>query len=286
MDDGNAEIRGGPDQRKKRIGDAFFYKLRTFVEISAAQIDCVQSLCHRETTLNPGSSVVRMGEPQDTVYVLNEGWAARYRVLNDGSRQVANFILPGDFMSLNACIFPVSDYSISAITPIRIAHFTTAGIIHMTQLHPLLCAAMFWCNAREEAMLIEHLTNVGRRNAQQRVAHLLLELARRLELSGQSVSGSHPDSLCFDMPLTQELIGDALGLTNIHVNRTMRALEEDGLIKCGRQSGIRRVVIKNPVGLSELSGFTDDYLHFAEIPQSTRRLLDTAERTRKTFAGE
>ena len=240
----------------------------------------VQAMEVRLVHLPAGADVIRAGEPYSGVYVLNEGWAVRYRMLPDGSRQIANFILPGDFMCLNACIFTDAEFSITTITPASCSLFPTEELIRLTERHPLLCAALFWSNAREESILIEHLTSVGRRSAYGRVAHLILELWRRLELIGLVERSSSGSSGWFELPLTQQLIADSLGLSSIHVNRTLRALEADGFVVCERLSGVRRLRIRDINGIAEAFAFDDEFLRFTKIPRQTSRLLEDVERRR------
>ena len=252
---------------KGQITPKFFRKLKVFTKLAQSEIDYFQSIEAQHGTLATGTDIIQTGDPYGPVYILNDGWAIRYRILHDGRRQIANFILPGDLLCLNATVMPYSDYAITTITPVNFSQFRVDDIIGLMENHPVLCAAIFWCNAREESILLEHLMSVGRRSAYERVAHLLLELLRRLDLLGLAAEGS------FTMPLTQELIADSLGLTTIHVNRMMRALENDGLIVCNRRPS-NKLIIKDIRGLEEAAGFEDGYLHFTEMPRKTRAVID------------
>lgn len=263
------------------VSESFFRKLSVFHSLPAELIASVQAMQHRNGSMAQGADIVHAGQPYDGVYILNQGWAVRYRILPDGNRQIANFILPGDFMCLNACIFPRADFTITTLTPIRYSHFRTEEIVRLTEMHPLMCAALFWCNAREESILVEHLASIGRRSAYSRVAHLVLELWRRLTLIGLVENGSSQLEGTFELPLTQQLIADALGLSSIHVNRTLRALESDGFIVCERREGVRRLWLRNVGGLTNAAGFDDEFLHFTEIPRRVGVLLEEAERRRK-----
>lgn len=263
------------------VSEHFFRKLSVFHALPAELIASVQAMPQRSGSLPQGVDIIHAGQPYDGVYILDQGWAVRYRILPDGNRQIANFILPGDFMCLNACIFPRADFTITTLTPVRFSQFRTEEIVRLTEMHPLLCAAIFWCNAREESILVEHLASIGRRSAYSRVAHLILELWRRLKLIGLVDNGASPLEGTFELPLTQQLIADALGLSSIHVNRTLRALESDGFIVCERREGVRRLWIKNVAGLTNAAGFDDEFLHFTEIPRRVGALLEEAERRRK-----
>lgn len=277
-----AEAEHGGRSHKGRVTPHFFRKLGLFHRIAPDQVAHVQSMESRHGSMPAGTDVIRAGEPYVGVYILNDGWAVRYRVLPDGSRQVANFILPGDFMCLNACIFTDAEFTITTITPIKFSQFKTDDFVALTEQHPLMCAAMFWCSAREESILVEHLASIGRRTAYSRVAHLILELWRRLELIGMVEKSGSSATQTFEMPLTQQLIADSLGLSAIHVNRTLRALEGDGFLACERRDGVRRLRISDINGLSKAASFDDEFLRFTQIPKRTGRMLEEVERRRKS----
>lgn len=264
-----------------RVTPLFFRKLGLFHRVSPEQVEDVQAMETRHGSMAAGTDVIRAGEPYNGIYILNEGWAVRYRILADGSRQIANFILPGDFMCLNACIFTDAEFNVTTITPVQFSQFKTDDFVELTEQHPLMCAAMFWCSAREESILIEHLASIGRRTAYSRVAHLILELWRRLELIGQVEKSSSGGAGTFEMPLTQQLIADSLGLSSIHVNRTLRALESDGYLACERRNSVRRLRISDIEGLTRAAGFDDEFLRFTQIPKRTGKALEEATRRRR-----
>lgn len=248
------------------IGPHLFRKLAVFAPLESQEMARFQGLASSEGQVPADHHLVRAGEEYGPVIVVNSGWAVRYRMLADGSRQIANFILPGDFIGLNATVMSVADYDVVSITPMTFVRLRVDDIIGMIESHPRLCAAIFWCNAREESILFEHLTSLGRRTAYERVAHLLIELLRRLQL----IELTDGDS--FVMPLTQQLIADSVGLTAIHVNRMMRALEQDGLIAYSRHP-VPRLHVRDVRRLEAAAGFEEGYLHFTEMPRRTRRAL-------------
>jgi CRP-like cAMP-binding protein len=184
---------------------------------------------------------------------LVEGIAIRYRVLRDGRRQILNIALPGDFVGFPACFFDTALYSITALTDAVVSSVPFARLFRLFQEHPRVGAAIFWIFSCEAAMYAERLIDIGRRSALERVAHFLLELLVRLQVIGVA------DDRSYRMPLTQELIGDILGLTGVHVSRTLRQLRADGLVIIeGKQ-----VTIRNIEGLSALADFERTYLnHF------------------------
>jgi CRP-like cAMP-binding protein len=171
-------------------------------------------------------------------------------VLRDGRRQVLNIALPGDFIGFPASFFETALYSITALSDATVSWVPFARLFGLFQEHPRLAAVLFCSFSCEAAMYAEHLIDVGRRSARERVAHFLLELLTRLQAIGLA------DERSYRMPLTQELIGDALGLSVPHVNRTLRRLREDGLVAIERQI----VAIPDLEALAAIADFEQGYL--------------------------
>lgn len=208
-----------------------------------------------------------MREDYTHVYALLDGWAMRYKLLADGRRQVINFFLPGDLMCVNACVLQKSDYTVTLLTEATVAVIEVAEMFEMARRCPELSAAVRWCNAREESILMERLISLGRRSAYERTAHVLLELCRRLHLLG--LAPRHR----FHFPVTQQLLADVLGLSTVHVNRTLRQMQSDGLIRVLTNRGME-MDIQDYDRLCHIAGFDDGYLHFTEISPAARRDLE------------
>jgi CRP-like cAMP-binding protein len=194
--------------------------------------------------------VLVAGQRYGTVFVNHDGWLFRYKILHNGDRQIVDFVLPGQIFGLQACLFKASLYSTATVTDASVSSIPLDAIDHVFDRDPELAKALFWAAVCEAAIVGEHLVDTACRSAYERVSHLLLELFVRLKTTGRT------DGLTFDMPLTQELIGDALGLTTVHVNRTLRSLRQDGLIEINN----RRVTIRDFDALSLLSDFDKSYL--------------------------
>lgn len=201
--------------------------------------------------VEPGTDLIEEGDNYSTAFVIHEGWAVRYRTLPDGRRQVINFLLPGDAFGLGSVILKRADHQVAALTPLTVSDVTPDALIDLLKREPRLGMAFLWGSAQEEAVLREHIVSVGRRNAYQRVAHLLLELMHRLELIGRV------EHQRYELPLSQPLIADALGLSVVHANRTLRRLQVDGFI--GLQA--RRLTIHDYGALKRIADFHRGYLH-------------------------
>jgi CRP-like cAMP-binding protein len=265
---GGRARRGGPSPA---LTPLLGRKLAAFADVGERDLDHLRTMAHAQLTAAAGTDVIRTGQVFGPVMLVNEGWAIRYRTHSDGRRQIANFILPGDFMCLNATVMEQSDYDITAVTELRYTTFRVEDVVGLIERRPILCAAIFWCTAREEAILLEHLMSLGRRSAYERVAHLLVELWRRLQFLGLA------DGDSFEMPLTQELIADCLGLTSIHVNRMMRSMQAKRLIVCSHRPR-HRCRILDVRGLEAAAGFEDGYLHLGGLPRPARDALRSLRR--------
>lgn len=204
----------------------------------------------RRLTFTRAKDVVISGSHNDCIYFNHDGWLARYKILHKGSRQILDFILPGQVFGLPACVFPHAPYSIMTVTEASLSAIPFDVMDNVFDRDPTLAKDLFWSTLQEAAILAEHLTGTGRRSAYERVSHLLLELSVRLNMNHRS------GDMTFSVPLTQELIADALGLTSVHVNRTLRALRQDKLIAVVGRS----ITILDFEALSLLSDFEKSYL--------------------------
>jgi CRP-like cAMP-binding protein len=183
-------------------------------------------------------------------FILQSGWANCYKLVPSGGRQIISFPLPGDFMGLRSVLLRTSDHSFASLTDAVISDVSRQRIIEIFHEFPRLGTAILWAASRDEAMMVEHLVNIGRRSAIERLAHLFLELGQRLQMAGL-VSSTE-----FACPLNQYVLADALGLTAIHVNRILRQLRERGLITVRSH----QVTIHDLDGLRALAGYDSAYL--------------------------
>jgi len=225
-------------------------KLTRLVSLSPEEVAVLDNLQSTIRTVARNREIVSEGRKYDGLLVLIEGVSIRYRILHDGRRQVLNITLPGDFIGFPGCFFESALYSISALTDCVVSAVPFARLLGLFERSPRLAATIFWSFSCEAAMYAEHLIDVGRRSALERVAHFLLELLTRLQAIGLA------DERSYQMPLTQELIGDALGLSVPHVSRTLKQLREDDLVAVDGQ----RVIIKDIEALSTLADFERTYL--------------------------
>jgi len=197
------------------------------------------------------TDIIADGESPNYVHLILEGWAARYKVLRDGSRRITAFLIPGDFCDLHITILDAMDHGIVALTDCRVAYIEQATIDEVTRSTPALTRALWRATLVDEAVLRQWLVNCGRRNALEAVAHLLCELHLRMQLVGLAAN----DRL--DLPVTQEELADATGMTPVHINRTLQRLRNEGLIELG--SGT--LYVPDVRTLRRACDFDSAYLH-------------------------
>jgi CRP-like cAMP-binding protein len=201
-------------------------------------------------SVRPGREIVSEGKRCTAIYLVTEGIAIRYRILRDGQRHILNLILPGEFTGTVNCCFETALYPIKTLTPATILPIPLAKLGALFDSHPRLAVKLFWSISSQSTILAERLIALGRRSALERVAHFLLELLTRLQDLGLA------DQRSFRLPLTQEMISDALGLSIPYLNRVLQQLRRDGLVTMKDQT----VTIENIEELSALADFEHNYL--------------------------
>ena len=198
-------------------------KLSAFVALSSKELAVLERLHQRRRSFVAGRDLVHQGQTDQAAYILASGWVCSYKLQPDGTRQIVDFQIAGDFLGLRSVLLRTSDHSFEPIVDIQAVEVMASDLIDAFEQTPRLATAILWAASRDEAMVVEHLVGMGQRDAEARMAHLLLELGAKLALVGL---GSRDG---YDCPLTQYHLADALGLSAVHVNRVLRKLREDGL---------------------------------------------------------
>ncbi|WP_112061383.1 Crp/Fnr family transcriptional regulator [Hyphomonas pacifica] len=214
-----------------------------------------EKLQNHKKSYEAGDDLIRVGQNPKHVFLLTEGWAIRHRTLEDGRRQIVNFMLPGDVFDLQVLANLEADHGVTAVNRTVTMRIEVDDFVNMLKKSGPLASAFWWSAVQEESILREQIVRVGRRSARERIGHLLLELQRRL----QAAIGSQEDVM--PLPLTRTDLADALGLTPVHVSGTMSALRRAGLIEEGRG----RVKILDAEKLARQSHFDMDYLHMRRL---------------------
>ena len=233
------------------VDSALARKLSTFLPLSPDELNCLSEIQSPPTTVKRGKQLVREGQTGHKAFVLHDGWSCSYKELPNGTRQIISFPLPDDCVGLRSVLLRTADHSFKALTDAVVSAVDAAHILRCVSEFPRLGAALLWAASRDEAMVVEHLVSVGRRDAIERTAHFFMEFAERLSLVGLATEAE------FKCPLNQTVLGDALGLTPIHVNRVLRQLREQGLLTLEKGT----VSIHDLNGLRKLAGFEGGYLN-------------------------
>jgi CRP-like cAMP-binding protein len=166
------------------VASALVQKLNRFFPLNQDELASLAGLEARRRPIPAHTEIVHERQEGHHAFILQEGWASAYKLLPDGGRQVIEFSVPGDFMGLRSVLLRTSDHGFAALTDIVVAEISARQMIDTFQRVPRLGAAILWAASRDEAMVVEHLVSIGRRNALVRTAHLLLELGLRLQLVG------------------------------------------------------------------------------------------------------
>jgi len=178
-----------------------------------------------EMNAEPGTTLYLEGNNSAHLYTLLSGWAFRYKTLPDGRRQILNFVLPGDFLGLQASIINEMQHSVETLTTAMLCVFPRDKLWDLYTHYPSLAFDLTWLAAREEQMIDEHLLSVGRRHALERVAFVLLHLYARAEDIGLA-SGNK-----IQFPFTQQHLADALGMSLVHTNKTLARLMDRKVVR-------------------------------------------------------
>ncbi len=211
------------------------------------------SLPVRLERVRSGRYLVREGERPDECCFLVSGYACRHKTTAAGTRQIVSFHLRGDILDIQHLLLERADHNVQAISEATIAWLPRARLLELATGRPAIGQALWRDCLIDASIFREWVLNVGRRDARSRIAHMLCEFAARCKAAGLGTGD------CFDLPMTQEQIGDATGLTPVHVNRMLRALDEEGAIsRVGRQM---RIVDWNR--MKSIADFDPAYLHAA-----------------------
>lgn len=229
----------------------FIDKLRGFAELAQTDVDALAAATAHPRAMPPRKDLIREGDRPGPVLVMLEGWAFRYKVLPNGSRQIMAFLMPGDACDLHIGLLDQMDHSIQTVTHASVAMISRAKMDEIMTTHPAVAQAMYVAQLVDEGTLRAWIVSMGRRSSAERVAHLLLELYIRAANIGLAAANA------MTLPLTQTVLADSLGMTPVHLNRVLQVLRQSGAVQL--QRGI--LTIHQPSVLTRTAGFDDSYLH-------------------------
>jgi len=226
-------------------------KLESIATLSTEERQAILSLPAKTRVLPPRQDIVRDGDKPSQCCLLLDGWACRYKLLSQGRRQILSFHVPGDIPDLQSLHLHTMDHSLGTLTEATIAFIPHESLRELTARFPGLAAILWRDTLIDAAIFREWMVGLGRRSASERIAHVFCEMYLKLEAVG--LAGDHRCPL----PITQTDLGDALGLSNVHVNRVLQEMRGKGLITL-RGSAL---VIEAWDELNRVSEFDPTYLH-------------------------
>lgn len=234
------------------LGSPLLSKIGAFTRLSRDDEDLIlQTISEKTQSFLAHEDVVREGDAPTAINILEAGWGCRYKTLEDGRRQIVSLFLPGDICDLNVFMLRQMDHSIGAITPVTVAELSQPGLDRLMAAHVRIRAALWWQQLVSNAIQREWAVNLGQRTAFERLAHLLCEVFLRLRTAGVAA-----EDRC-EFPLTQTDLGEATGLSTVHVNRTLQELRAENLIVL-RDRTLR---IPDLGALMDAALFDPGYLH-------------------------
>lgn len=210
-------------------------------------------LFYRTKRIPPNYLLVKEGDPAVDCCLLIEGYACRHKTTSNGSRQIVSFQMPGDILDLQHLLLSRADHNVQSISVATVAWVRATDLRKVAHERPGLNEALWRDTLVDASIFREWVVNVGRRDAKARIAHLLCEFAARREKAGLGPLER------FELPMTQEQIGDATGLTSVHVNRMLHDLEEVGVIIRNK----RMIQITDWGRMCRVADFDLSYLHLA-----------------------
>lgn len=233
------------------MANPFVYKLKSLVDLSVGDVTALERVTSRPRRYTAKQDLIREGDHPGPVFVVLEGWACRYKILPNGSRQIMAFLLPGDACDLHIGILTEMDHSLQAITAAKVALIQGEEMAEMLDAHPLIARAMYKSQLIDEGTLRSWIVSMGRRSSIERVAHLMCELYIRAIDTGGHLNGE------VALPISQVIFADAMGMTPVHINRVLRELREAGAMSFSRGS----LTVLDPIKLVQIAGFDENYLH-------------------------
>lgn len=227
------------------------HKLQLWALLDQADRDALLTLPYTPRSLKAGQYLVWEGDRPQQACLLLAGFAFRHKIVAGGRRQILSVHMTGDVVDLHNSLLQVADHNIQMLTRGEVAMIPLEAVVEIARTRPVVGAALWYETLVDGSIFREWIANVGRRDARTRIAHLLCELALRLEIAGLgSRSG-------YELPMTQEQLADAVALTPVHVNRTLQALGADGLISRTK----RDIKVTDWAALAHVGDFDANYLH-------------------------
>ena len=226
----NITVRPVPGHRQSHAtkdiwrDDPFVTRVRNFADLTLPDLQSLRAVIDTELTVAKRRDLVMDGYEFCKLCFVRDGFAARYKLLRNGKRQIVNFVLPGDIVGLPGSFLDRAANSVIAVTEMTLQVCSLEAFVALCYRRPKFGLVLSWLAAQEAANCVERVIDIGRRTPIERLAHLLLELHSRLTVVGKG------EEFAFTLPFTQEMMSDALGLSVPHLNRMLTKLRTEGMI--------------------------------------------------------
>jgi CRP-like cAMP-binding protein len=205
-------------------GDPFVTRLRNFVDLTLPDLQSLRAVIEIEQAVEKRRDLVHDGYEYCKLCFVREGFAARYKLLRNGKRQIVNFVLPGDVVGIPGSFLDRAANSVIAVSDMKLQVCSLDAFVGLCYRRPKFGLALSWLAAQEAVTYAERIIDIGRRTPVERLAHLLLEIHSRLTIVGCA------EEAALNLPFTQEMMSDALGLSVPHLNRMLAKLRSEGMI--------------------------------------------------------
>ncbi|MGY8706380.1 Crp/Fnr family transcriptional regulator [Bradyrhizobium sp. 18BD] len=236
-----------------RIWPPLFERLKTTTGAAEADLQALAALPFTLRHYRENQTVLHDGEQPNECCLIADGFCVRSKTIADGRRQILSIHIPGDLPNLQNLHYETVDHDLVALSDCMLAFIGHRALKDLIRERPGV-ADMFWRDTLVDAAISrEWIVNVGQRSTDSRLAHLIVELRERLRIVGRVIDNT------FAIPLTQEQLGEAMGVTSVHTNRILRDLRIDGVLELQRGT----VTILNEHKLQELAQFDGRYLHLS-----------------------
>ncbi len=238
-------------------GEYLIRKLHGFEKLPAHSVEALRTLGEKRLrTIKAREDVISEGDDPREVYLIVSGWALRYKILEDGRRQIMAFFVPGDIADLHVYILHQMDHSIGAITPLKVARISADDLEEVGDAHPRVLRALWWDTLVTASIQREWTVSLGQRDGVESLAHLFCELYLRMRAVGLC-----DDNRC-SFPLTHQHLADALGLTQTHIGRVLATLRAMKVISLEKHE----LTVHNLAELRKIASFNSNYLHQSDPP--------------------
>ncbi len=245
--------------------DPFLTRVRNFTELTLPELQALRAVVETELAVSKRRDLVMDGYAFCKLCFVKDGFAARYKLLRNGKRQIVNFLLPGDVVGLPGSFLDRAANSVIAVSDMALQVCSLEAFVALCYRQPKFGLVLSWLAAQEAANCVERVIDVGRRTPVERLAHLLLEIHSRLAAVGRA------EESAFNLPFTQEMMSDALGLSVPHLNRMLTKLRAEGMIALSE----RRVEFTDLQAMHLLAQFQP--IQPARIPVTAEIGLDWAK---------